>query len=349
MTKSAKLNKILSIAVSIAAVALSAYSPGTALAGTNEVSYNYYKQSTAGEYIDSVFSDETRNDFGIASYGGGFNRDNADGLFDTSSKYQKNNSKASTHVVYNVEPETEFSADFAIISVSEMKGYIQKKDFTMEIQGWDSLNEKWNSITELSFSKDSYDETKKNYSVVITEDKNLYSKIRITWPGKASSNRNKWLGSGTLGLAGVKFSPPVVDDRVLYDYTDSKRFPVDASLKIGAKLDPLTSPAILGIYGISANTAIPSICGLDRSGNTNGALRANRDMIVKSEVGTAEFYADYHVAGGSKFTAIVTVDDDSGWGKPVWEALECYAGRKFEFRFLTSPDGVDWTLATSTR
>lgn len=170
MTKSAKLNKILSIAVSIAAVALSAYSPGTALAGTNEVSYNYYKQSTAGEYIDSVFSDETRNDFGIASYGGGFNRDNADGLFDTSSKYQKNNSKASTHVVYNVEPETEFSADFAIISVSEMKGYIQKKDFTMEIQGWDSLNEKWNSITELSFSKDSYDETKKNYSVVITED-----------------------------------------------------------------------------------------------------------------------------------------------------------------------------------
>lgn len=350
MTKSAKLNKILSIAVSIAAVALSAYSPGTALAGTNEVSYNYYKQSTAGEYIDSVFSDETLNDFGIASYGGGFNRDNADGLFDTSSKYQKNTTPntASTHVVYNIEPETEFSADFAVISASELKSYIQKKDFIMKIQGWDSLNEKWNSITELSFSKDSYDETKKNYSVVITDDKNLYSKIRIMWPGRASSNRNKWLGSGTLGLAGVKFSPPAVDDRVLYDYTDSKRFPVDASLKIGANLDPLASPAILGIYGISANTAIPSICGLDRSGNTNGALRANRDMIVKSEVGTAEFYADYHVAGGSKFTAIVTVDDDSGWGKPVWEALECYAGRKFEFRFLTSPDGVDWTLATST-
>ena len=49
MTKSVKLNKILSIAVAIAAVALSAYSPGTALAGTHEVSYNYYKQSTAGE------------------------------------------------------------------------------------------------------------------------------------------------------------------------------------------------------------------------------------------------------------------------------------------------------------
>ncbi len=310
--------------------------------------YDYHKMANNDYYITTAFSNDTKQEFGISSYGGKLNRTGA-GVFDTDWTYQYQNGLADTHAVYEIEPGTAFYSEFTVIYPPNLAGYYAKKDFVIKLLGWNFTEGEWQEAGNLTLNASTYDSTRKYYYVSIAPEDNVYNKIKILWPSKVD---NTYVGDDCAGLTGVSFTAPQPDTRTVYNYTDLTALPIDDEKYLGQNLDSIVSPPLLGISSMAPNTVTPSVCSLHRSNKTgatdNGKLSPNRTMIVRAAPGTIEFYADYEVQPLSRFTVTVTVNNNASWGKPVWESMEVNAGKKFEFKLLTSPDGVNWTLAKST-
>lgn len=302
--------------------------------------YDYYKNGEGDYYIEGDLTGETASNFGITSFGGKLERKSDTKLIDTDWSYQYNNGLSDAHVVYEVEKGTAFYAEFVPVWGPNIQSYAAKQDYKIKLIGWNSEASVWEDATDITVTKDNYDSSKKLYTVSLTAEQNAYSKLKILWPSKIDSAD---VGDDCLALAGVAFTAPVPDTRSVYDYSDLSSLPLDNSQHIGDTLSVTDSLKPLGMYKLTAGAE-----GSNLGRINNGVIQPTWIDVWRVAAGQMEFYADYEVKGGTVFTATVNVDNNTTWGKPAWESLECYKGRKFEFKFLTSPDGVNWTLATST-
>jgi len=306
--------------------------------------YDYYKNGEDEHYVEGQLTDSTKADFGISSFGGVLERKTGkqEGVIDTTWTYQYNNGLANSHIVYETQKGTAFRAEFVPIWAPNIQGYANKKDYKIILYGWNSEISDWEEATAVVVTKDNYDSSKSLYSVTLKPEDNVYSKIKILWPSKVD---NTDVGDDALGLSGVSLTPPKPDTRVSYEYFNLEQLPLDESKNMGPSLNMTLSPPALGMYRLSGGSAVSN---LNRNKSKSGIIQPTWTAVYSVNAGEAEFFVDYEVMGGSVFTATVTVDNNISWGKPVWESMPCYAGRYFEFKFLTSPDGVNWTQATST-
>lgn len=80
----------------------------------------------------------------------------------------------------------------------------------------------------------------------------------------------------------------------------------------------------------------------------SGALTAGYGYLLTHEQGTVMPYITYRVKGGTTFTATLNINNSATAGKPYWESLPCYEGKKFEFKLQSSTNGTDWTDIAAT-
>ena len=342
--------RIISALIAVIMLAVALYVPGVVSADTSVLNiggdyaniYDYFKNGDDEYYVEGALSDETKADFGIASYGGVLERrtDKLEGVIDTTWTYQYNNGLANSHVVYDVEKGTAFYAEFLPIWGPNIQGYLNKKDFVIKLIGWNNETASWEDATTVTVTKDNYDSAKTVYEASIKAEDNIYTKVKILWPSKVD---NTYVADDCLGLSRVALTTPAPDTRVSFEYNNLDKMPLDDSKHMGKSLDMTLAPPALGMYRLSGGSAVSNLNRIN-----NGTIQPTWTAVWSVNVGEVEFFADYEVMPGSVFTATVNVSNNPGWGKPVWESLECYKGRLFEFKFYTSPDAENWTFAGST-
>lgn len=173
-----------------------------------ELKYDYTKNT------DITLSNDTKDNFGIWSYGGGFKRRSDNGRFDADWSYQ-DSGKNDTNVVYRVKPGTAFYSCFYIGWEAGANNFRNQYGYVVKISGSDSPNGGWTDIATV-FNDETYVAGKQYYTGIITAEQNKYEFIKISWPGKTSDVP----GNDLSQLEAVAFTPnEEAYDEVTYDYT----------------------------------------------------------------------------------------------------------------------------------
>lgn len=173
-----------------------------------ELKYDYTKNT------DITLSNDTKDNFGIWSYGGGFKRRSDNGRFDADWSYQ-DSGKNDTNVVYRVKPGTAFYSCFYIGWEAGANNFRNQYGYVVKISGSDSPNGGWTDIATV-FNDETYVAGKQYYTGIITAEQNKYEFIKISWPGKTSDVA----GNDLSQLEAVAFTPnEEAYDEVTYDYT----------------------------------------------------------------------------------------------------------------------------------
>lgn len=173
-----------------------------------ELKYDYTKNT------DITLGNDTKDNFGIWSYGGGFFR-RSDGRFDTGYNYQYGGG-TDTNVVYRVKPGTAFYSCFYIGWEGGANAFRNQYGYAVKISGSDSPNGGWTDVATV-FNDETYVAGKQYYTGIITAEQNKYEFIKISWPGKVS---NDVVGNDVSQLEAVAFTAnEEAYDEVVYDYT----------------------------------------------------------------------------------------------------------------------------------
>lgn len=173
-----------------------------------ELKYDYTKNT------DMTLSNDTKDNFGIWSYGGGFKRRSDNGRFDADWSYQ-DSGKNDTNVVYRVKPGTAFYSCFYIGWEGGANNFRNQYGYAVKISGSDSPNGGWTDVATV-FNDETYVAGKQYYAGIVTAEQNKYEFIKISWPGKTSSVT----GNDLSQLEAVAFTAnEEAYDEVVYDYT----------------------------------------------------------------------------------------------------------------------------------
>ena len=243
------------------------------------------------------------------------------------------------HIDYYVKGGTLFRATFNIVKKGkeqwEKLSCYEGRKFEFKIQSsTDGLT--W---TDVASTGDRYGIV--SLSVALEENANY---VRIVFPqnGKPSE------GSAVFNDMAEIYSVMYHSKETGYNYLDLNKLPISGTAGTGNGMYHPAHFAALGACdgAINSENFSAEYAAITRS--ANGALRAGYEYLLGSEQGTVMPYITYRVKGGSSFTAALNVNNSKDWGKPYWESLECYAGRKFEFKIQTSADGSTWADAVST-
>lgn len=251
-----------------------------------ELKYDYTKNT------DITLSNDTKDNFGIWSYGGGFFR-RSDGRFDTGYNYQYGGGN-STNVVYRVKPGTAFYSCFYIGWEGGANAFRKQYGYVVKISGSDSPNGGWTDVTNV-FNNETYVAGKKYYAGIITAEQNKYEFIKISWPGKVSNV----VGNDLSQLEAVAFTPnEEAYDEVAYDYTATAGQTFDNDTK-----------ANYGIYNYSDWIRYQDGGVFDTnydSQNNNGHAGAWVSYNVKANTA---FYASFKVIYSPNLTKYTAVTD----------------------------------------
>lgn len=251
-----------------------------------ELKYDYTKNT------DITLSNDTKDNFGIWSYGGGFFR-RSDGRFDTGYNYQYGGGN-STNVVYRVKPGTAFYSCFYIGWEGGANAFRKQYGYVVKISGSDSPNGGWTDVTTV-FNNETYVAGKKYYAGIITAEQNKYEFIKISWPGKVSDV----VGNDLSQLEAVAFTPnEEAYDEVAYDYTATAGQTFDNDTK-----------ANYGIYNYSDWIRYQDGGVFDTnydSQNNNGHAGAWVSYNVKANTA---FYASFKVIYSPNLTKYTAVTD----------------------------------------
>lgn len=251
-----------------------------------ELKYDYTKNT------DITLSNDTKDNFGIWSYGGGFFR-RSDGRFDTGYNYQYGGGN-STNVVYRVKPGTAFYSCFYIGWEGGANAFRKQYGYVVKISGSDSPNGGWTDVTTV-FNNETYVAGKKYYAGIITAEQNKYEFIKISWPGKVSDV----VGNDLSQLEAVAFTAnEEAYDEVAYDYTATAGQTFDNDTK-----------ANYGIYNYSDWIRYQDGGAFDTnydSQNNNGHPGAWISYNVKANTA---FYASFKVIYSPNLTKYTAVTD----------------------------------------
>ncbi len=252
-----------------------------------ELKYDYTKNT------DITLSNDTKDNFGIWSYGGGFKRRSDNGRFDADWSYQ-DSGKNDTNVVYRVKPGTAFYSCFYIGWEGGANAFRKQYGYVVKISGSDSPNGGWTDVTTV-FNNETYVAGKKYYAGIITAEQNKYEFIKISWPGKVSDV----VGNDLSQLEAVAFTPnEEAYDEVAYDYTATADQTFDNDTK-----------ANYGIYNYSDWIRYQDGGVFDTnydSQNNNGHPGAWISYNVKANTA---FYASFKVIYSPNLTKYTAVTD----------------------------------------
>ncbi len=252
-----------------------------------ELKYDYTKNT------DITLSNDTKDNFGIWSYGGGFKRRSDNGRFDADWSYQ-DSGKNDTNVVYRVKPGTAFYSCFYIGWEAGANNFRNQYGYVVKISGSDSPNGGWIDIATV-FNDETYVAGKQYYTGIITAEQNKYEFIKISWPGKTSSVT----GNDLSQLEAVGFTAnEEAYDEVAYDYTATAGQTFDNDTK-----------ANYGIYNYSDWIRYQDGGAFDTnydSQNNNGHPGAWISYNVKANTA---FYASFKVIYSPNLTKYTAVTD----------------------------------------
>lgn len=252
-----------------------------------ELKYDYTKNT------DMTLSNDTKDNFGIWSYGGGFTR-RSDGRFEAGYNYQYGGGN-NTNVVYRVKPGTAFYSCFYIGWEGGANNFRNQYGYVVKISGSDSPNGGWTDIATV-FNNETYVAGKQYYTGIITAEQNKYEFIKISWPGKVS---NDVVGNDVSQLESVAFTPnEEAYDEVTYDYTATAGQTFDNDTK-----------ANYGIYNYSDWIRYQDGGVFDTnydSQNNNGHPGAWISYNVKANTA---FYASFKVIYSPNLTKYTAVTD----------------------------------------
>ncbi len=252
-----------------------------------ELKYDYTKNT------DITLSNDTKDNFGIWSYGGGFKRRSDNGRFDADWSYQ-DSGKNDTNVVYRVKPGTAFYSCFYIGWEAGANNFRNQYGYAVKISGSDSPNGGWTDIATV-FNDETYVAGKQYYTGIITAEQNKYEFIKISWPGKTSSVT----GNDLSQLEAVAFTAnEEAYDEVAYDYTATAGQTFDNDTK-----------ANYGIYNYSDWIRYQDGGVFDTnydSQNNNGHPGAWISYNVKANTA---FYASFKVIYSPNLTKYTAVTD----------------------------------------
>ena len=221
--------------------------------------YNY------AEMTDVALNDANKSRFAISEFEGTMQFDS--GKIDPNGSYLTSSGKT-VSVVYDVELNSYFRADFTMKWYPNLNGYLTLKDYVLKLQGHSEETNTWVDLKDITIPKGTtISANGGKYTIELTEAENKYTVLRILWPSKANDSYN---GDDTLALTSVDVKPV---EGSSYDYADLTTVALSAENK-----------AQLGLASYSA--------GLVKSG-----------VYLNPSYGKNGVYAQYNTVPGTNFIA----------------------------------------------